>query len=190
MQITDFIITSILILAASTASICLAEGFSESIEIPDSQWRVDTQCSTVSKATQCAISVSDGTQEEKVLDYPAAPSSASYEAGVLLLTFGCGTACSATYAYRLGGQLGGPFSLVEVVDSEQEVVMSLGDSSVRFYRMFEASDKPLHEITPEFGGYSLLESIADTGIEDQVFRVTYQGKADLEMLEYEAPPLP
>lgn len=70
MQIKEFIRTSTLILAASTASICLAEDFSESIDIPDSQWRVDTQCSTVSKATQCAISVSDGEQEEKVLDYP------------------------------------------------------------------------------------------------------------------------
>ena len=190
MRITDFIRTSVLLLTAFTASICQAADFSESIEIPDSQWRVDTQCSTVSKATQCAISVSDGTQEEKVLDYPAAPVSASYEAGVFLLTFGCGTACSATYAYKLGGSLGGPFPLVEIADSEREVLMSLDDSSVRFYRMFGANDKPLYEVTPEFGGYSLLESIADTGIEDHVFRVTYQGKADLEMLEYEAPPLP
>lgn len=190
MRIADFIRTSVLAIAASTASICLAEKFSERIEIPDSQWRVDTQCSTVSKATQCVIFVSDGEQEEKMLDYPAAPASASYEAGVFLLTFGCGTACSATYAYKLGGLLGGPFPLVEVVDSEREVVMSLEDRSVRFYRMFGATDKPLHEVTPEFGGYSLLESIADTGIEDHVFRVTYQGKADLEMLEYEAPPLP
>ncbi|MDH0142803.1 hypothetical protein [Aquipseudomonas alcaligenes] len=190
MRITDFIRTSVLLLTAFTASICQAADFSESIEIPDSQWRVDTQCSTVSKATQCTISVRDGTQEEKVLDYPAAPASASYEAGVFLLTFGCGTACSATYAYKLGGSLGGPFPLVEVADSEREVVMSLGDSSVRFYRMFDAADKPLHEVTPEYGGYSLLESIADTGIEDHVFRVTYQGKTDLEMLEYEAPPLP
>ncbi|MEE1948731.1 hypothetical protein V0R48_07090 [Pseudomonas alcaligenes] len=190
MRITDFIRTSVLVLTVFTVSICQAADFSESIEIPDSQWRVDTQCSTVSKATQCAISVSDGTQEEKVLDYPAAPVSASYEAGVFLLTFGCGTACSATYAYKLGGSLGGPFPLVEVADSEREVLMSLGDRSVRFYRMFEANDKPLYEVTPEFGGYSLLESIADTGIEDHVFRVTYQGKVDLEMLEYEAPPLP
>lgn len=185
-----FIRTSALPLAVCSASICLATEFTESIEIPDSQWRVDTQYSTVSKATQCAISVSDGTQEEKVLDYPAAPASASYEAGVFLLTFGCGTACSATYAYKLGGSLGGPFPSVEIADSEREVLMSLGDSSVRFNRMFETNDKPLYEITPEFGGYSLLESIADTGIEDHVFRVTYQGKADLEMLEYEAPALP
>lgn len=190
MRIRVFIKTSVLVLAASATSICLAEDFSESIEIPDSQWRVETQCSTVNKATQCAISVSDGDQEEKVLDYPAAPASASYEAGVFLLTFGCGTACSATYAYKLGGLLGGPFPLVEVVDSEREVVMSLGDQSVRFYRMFGATDKPLHEVTPEFGGYSLLESIADTGIEDHVFRMTYQGQTELEMLEYEAPPLP
>lgn len=185
-----FIRTSALPLAVCSASICLATEFTESIEIPDSQWRVDTQCSTVSKATQCAISVSDGTQEKKVLDYPAAPVSASYEAGVFLLTFSCGTACSATYAYKLGGSLGGPFPLVEIADSEREVLMSLGDRSVRFYRMFGANDKPLYEVTPEFGGYSLLESIADTGIEDHVFRVTYQGKVDLEMLEYEAPPLP
>lgn len=115
-----FIRTSALPLAVCSASICLATEFTESIEIPDSQWRVETQCSTVSKATQCAISVSDGTQEEKVLDYPAAPVSASYEAGVFLLTFGCGTACSATYAYKLGGSLGGPFPLVEIADSERE----------------------------------------------------------------------
>lgn len=181
---------STLLLAVSTGSICQATDLSESIEIPDSQWRVDTQCSTVNKATQCTISVNDGIQEEKVLDYPAAPASATYESGVFLLTFGCGTACSATYAYKLGGSLGGPFPLLAVSDSEREVVMSLSDSSVRFYRMFEAGDKPLYEITPEFAGYSLLESIADTGIEGHVFRVTYQGKADLEMLEYEAPPLP
>lgn len=190
MRIKNLIRASALFLTTATFSICLAADFSENIEIPDSQWRVDTQCSTVSKATQCAISVSDGRQEEKVLDYPAAPVSASYEAGVFLLTFGCGTACSATYAYKLGGSLGGPFPLVEVADSEREVLMSLDDSSVRFYRMFGANDKPLYEVTPEFGGYSLLESIADTGIEDHVFRVTYQGKADLGMLEYEAPPLP
>lgn len=190
MWITEFIRTNALFLAASTVSICLAADYSESIEIPDSQWRVDTLCSTVSKETPCAISVSDGTQEEKVLDYPTAPASASYEAGVFLLSFGCGTACSATYAYRLGGQLGGPFPLVEAVDSEREVVMSLGDNSVSFYRMFEANDKPLYEVAPEFSGYSLLESISDTGIEDHVFRVTYQGKVGLEMLEYEAPPLP
>ena len=132
----------------------------------------------------------DGTRKEKVLDYPSTPALASYEAGVFLLTFDCGTACSATYAYKLGGTLGGPFPLVEVADSEREVVMSLSERSVRFYRMFEASDKSLYEIAPEFGGYSLLESIAETGIEDHVFRVTYQGKAKLEMLEYEAPPLP
>lgn len=79
---------------------------------------------------------------------------------------------------------------MEVVDNEREVVMSLGDKSVRFYRMFDTTDKPLHEATPEFGGYSLLENIADTGIEDHVFRMTYQGQSGLEMLEYEAPPLP
>jgi hypothetical protein len=121
-----FIRTSALPLAVCSASICLATDFSESIELPDSQWRVDTQCSTVSKATQCAISVSDGTQEEKVLDYPAAPASASYEAGVFLLTFGCGTACTATYAYKLGGALGGPFPLMEVADSERELGRQLG----------------------------------------------------------------
>lgn len=120
MRVTDFIRTSVLLLSAFAVSICKAANFSESIEIPDSQWRVDTQCSTVSKATQCAISVSDGKQEEKVLDYPAAPASASYEAGVFLLTFGCGTACSATYAYKLGGSLGGPFPLVEVADNERK----------------------------------------------------------------------
>lgn len=190
MLIIDFIKISLLIIATLTFSICQAADSSESFEIPDTPWHVETQCYTVNNATLCAVSVSDGIQKENVLNYPAAPVSASYEAGVFLLTFGCGTACSATYAYKLGGSLGGPFSLVEVVDNEREVVMSLGDRSVRFYRMFEASDKPLHEITPEFGGYSLLESIADTGIENHVFRVTYQGKSNLEMLEYEAPPLP
>ncbi|MGL4317443.1 MAG: hypothetical protein ACRCTL_12620 [Pseudomonas sp.] len=190
MWFIDFIKTSVLAISAFTTSICLANELSESIEIPNSQWRVETQCSTVSQATQCAISVSNGEQKEKVLKYPAAPASASYEAGVFLLTFGCGTACSATYAYKLGGSLGGPFPLVEVVDSEREVVMVLGDRSVSFYRMFDATDKPLHEVTPEFIGYSLLESIIDTGIEDHVFRMTYQSRAGLEVLEYEAPQLP
>lgn len=79
---------------------------------------------------------------------------------------------------------------MEVADNEREVLMSLSDSSVRLYRMFEASDRPLYEITPEYGVYSLLESITETGIEDHVFRVTYQGKRNLEMMEYEAPLLP
>ncbi len=181
---------SALVLIFSAASMCFADGYSESIDLSESKWRVDSDCTEHDKLAQCAISVRSDSHEEKVLDSPTPPASVSYESGVFLLTFGCGTACSATYAYKLGGQLGGPFSMVESVDSEREVLMSLGDSSVRFYRMFEASGKPLYEATPEFGGYSLLESIADTGIEDHVFRVTYQGKTDLEMLEYEAPPLP
>lgn len=190
MRITDFIRTSVLTLAAFAASTCFAEGHSESIEIPETEWRVASQCTIDNEVTQCIISIRNEEKEERVLEYPTPPASASYESGVFLLTFSCGTACSATYAYKLGGKLGGPFPLVEVVDSEREVVMSLGEKSVRFYRMFDTTNKPLHEITPEIGGYSLLESIEDTGIDDHVFRVTYQGKTDLETLEYEAPTLP
>lgn len=181
--------TSLLVLAASAASYCLAGDYSESVETPNSEWHVETQCSSVTKNTRCAISVSDGKIKEKILDYPAAPTSASYEEGVFLLTFGCGTACSATYAYKLGGHLGGPFPLVEAVDSEREVVMSLGEKSVRFYRMFSKSDKPLHEITPELNGNSLLNSIDDSGIEDHVFRLSYRSENSVEELQYEAPPL-
>ena len=170
------------LLLGLSAGLCQAE----LLGIPGSQWQVESDC----RKSACEVSLTDGATTEQVLQFPSPPSHASHESGIFLLTFGCGTACSATYAYKLGGSLGGPFPLVEVADSEREVLMSLGDSSVRFYRMFQANDKPLYEITPEFGGYSLLESIADTGIEDHVFRVTYQGKADLEMLEYEAPPLP
>lgn len=187
MRITDSIRASLLVLAVSAANLGLAEDYSESIEIPDSGWRVETQCSTVAKTTQCAISVSDGGTEEKVLDYPGTPASASYEAGVFLLTFGCGTACSATYAYKLGGHLGGPFPLVEAVDNEREVVMSLGATSVRFYRMFDKSDAPLHEISPDLGGASLLDSVDDSGIEDHVFRLSYRSGNGVEELQYEAP---
>ncbi|WP_252272400.1 hypothetical protein [Pseudomonas subflava] len=173
---------AVVLLISLSAGICQAE----LLGIPGSPWRVESHCGK----NVCEVSLTDGATSEQVLQFPSPPSHASHESGIFLLTFGCGTACSATYAYKLGGFLGGPFPLVEVADNEREVLMSLGDRSVRFYRMFEANDKPLYEITPEFGGYSLLESIADTGIEDHVFRVTYQGKADLEMLEYEAPPLP
>ncbi len=179
--------TSLIGLVASVASTCLAGNYSESVEIPDSGWRVETQCSTVAKGTQCAISVSDGSVKEKLLDYPAAPTYVSHEENIFLLTFGCGTACSATYAYKLGGHLGGPFPLVEAVDSEREVVMSLGEKSVRFYRMFNKSNKPLHEITPELDGNSLLNSIDDSGIEDHVFRLSYRSKNGVEELQYEAP---
>lgn len=187
MRITDSIKTSLLVLAVSAANLCLAEGYAESIEIPDSEWRVETQCSTVAKATQCAISVSDGSTKEKVLDYPGPPASASYEADVFLLTFGCGSACSATYAYKLGGHLGGPFPVVEAVDSEREVLMSLGATSVRFYRMFDKSDVPLHEIAPDLDGSSLLDSIDDSGIEDHIFRLSYRSGNGVEELHYEAP---
>ncbi|MCC6074548.1 hypothetical protein ACFPTX_11160 [Pseudomonas sp. GCM10022188] len=190
MRTTDFIKTSALALAAFTASTCFGEGYSESIEIPDTEWRVASQCTTDNQVTHCTISIRNEKKEEKVLEYPTPPTSASYESGVFLLTFSCGTACSATYAYKLGGQLGGPFPLVEAVDSKREVVMSLGEKSVRFYRMFNTTNKPLHEITPEIGGYGLLESIVGTGIEDHVFRVTYRGKMGLETLEYEAPASP
>ena len=174
--------TTVAFLMGLSAMICQAE----LLGIPGSPWQIESHC----RKSVCGVSLTDGATSEQVLQFPSPPSHASHESGIFLLTFGCGTACSATYAYKLGGQLGGPFPLVEVTDNEREVLMSLGERSVRFYRMFEASDKPLYEITPEFGGYSLLESIADTGIEDHVFRVTYQGKADLEILEYEAPPLP
>lgn len=78
MRITDSIQASLLVMAVSAANLCLAEDYSKSIEIPDSGWRVETQCSTAAKTTQCVISVSDGSIEEKVLDYPGAPTSASY----------------------------------------------------------------------------------------------------------------
>jgi hypothetical protein len=107
---------------------------------------------------------------------------ASQDASIFLFTFSCGSACSATYAYKLGGPLGGPFPLVEAIDSEREVLMSLGEHSVRFYRMFDSTVKPLHEIAPALGSSSLLKSIADTGIEEHVFRTTYRGPADLEVL--------
>lgn len=176
------LITHILIIIFFTTATSQAE----LLEISNSPWQIESKCDI----STCHLTLTDGAIIEQVMSFPSAPSQIGYKSNVFLLTFGCGTACSATYAYKLGGQLGGPFSMVEEVDSEREVVMSLGESSVRFYRMFGANDKPLYEVTPEFGGYSLLESIADTGIEDHVFRVTYQGKADLEMLEYEAPPLP
>lgn len=181
--------TSLIGLVASAASTCLAGDYSESVEIPNSEWHVETQCSTVTKATLCAISVSDGRVKEKLLEYPAAPTSVSYEENLFLLTFGCGTACSATYAYKLGGHLGGPFPLVEAVDSEREVVMSLGEKSVRFYRMFGKNNKPLHEITPELNGNSLLNSIDDSGIEEHVFRLSYRSENGVEELQYEAPRL-
>lgn len=143
-QIDRFMRVSALALIFSAASMCFAGGYSESIDLSESEWRVDSDCTEHDKVARCAISVRNDSHEENVLDYPTPPASASYESGVFLLTFGCGTACSATHVYKLGGQLGGPFPLVEVADSEREVLMSLGDSSVRFYRMFEASDKPLY----------------------------------------------
>lgn len=95
MTITDSMKASLLALSISATNICSAENDSESLEIPGSEWRIESQCSAVTDATQCTISVNDGKTEEKVLDYPAPPASASYEAKIFLLTFGCGTACSA-----------------------------------------------------------------------------------------------
>ncbi len=158
----------------------------ELLDIAGSHWQVESHCS----AGNCQIALTDGVISEPVLQFPSTPNHVSQDAGIFLFTFSCGSACSATYAYKLGGPLGGPFPLVEIVDSEREVLMSLGEHSVRFYRMFDSTDKPLHEIAPALGDSSLLESIADTGIEDHVFRMTYQGQTGLEMLEYEAPPLP
>src|SRR3989338_1988999 len=166
MTITDSIKASLLALSILATNICSAENYSESLEISGSEWRVESQCSTVAQATQCTISVNDGNTEEKVLNYPAPPASASYEAQIFLLTFGCGTACSATYAYKLGGSLGGPFPLVEATDNEREVVMSLGAKSVLFYRMFDNSDAPLHEITPNLNDSNLLDVIDDSSLED------------------------
>lgn len=187
MTITDSIKASLLILAISAAKICLAENYSESFEIPDSGWRVESQCSTIAKATQCRISLNYGNTQEKILEYPAPPASASYEANVFLLTFGCGTACSATYAYKLGGYLGGPFPLVEAADSEREVVMSLGAKSVLFYRMFDNSDDPLHEIVLDLNDASLLDVVDDSSLEDHIFRLSYRTENGLEELQYEAP---
>lgn len=187
MTITDSIKASLLALSISAANICSAENYSESLEIPGSEWRIESQCSTVAKATQCTISVNDGNTEEKVLNYPAPPASASYEANIFLLTFGCGTACSATYAYKLGGHLGGPFPLVEATDNEREVVMSLGAKSVLFYRMFDNSDEPLHEITPDLNNANLLDVIDDSSLEDHIFRLSYRTENGLEELQYEAP---
>lgn len=163
-----------------------ATGQAELLDIAGSHWQVESHCA----AGNCQIALTDGVISEPVLQFPSPPNHASQDDGIFLFTFSCGTACSATYAYKLGGSLGGPFPLVEVVDSEREVLMSLSEHSVRFYRMFDSTDKPLHEIAPVLGGSSLLESIADTGIEDHVFRMTYQGQTGLEMMEYEAPPLP
>ena len=187
MTITDSIKASLLALSISAANICSAESYSESFEIPGSEWRIESQCSTVAKATQCTISVNDGNTEEKVLNYPAPPASASYEAKIFLLTFGCGTACSATYAYKLGGHLGGPFPLVEATDNEREVVMSLGAKSVLFYRMFDNSDGPLHEITPNLNDSNLLDVIDDSSLEDHIFRLSYRTENGIEELQYEAP---
>lgn len=78
---------------------------------------------------------------------------------------------------------------MEVVDSEREVVMSLSATSVRFYRMFDKSGAPLHEIAPDLGGASLLDSVDDSCIEDHVFRLSYRSKNGAEGLQYEAPQL-
>jgi len=187
MTITDSIKASLLALSILATNICSAENYSESLEISGSEWRVESQCSTVAQATQCTISVNDGNTEEKVLNYPAPPASASYEAHIFLLTFGCGTACSATYAYKLGGSLGGPFPLVEATDNEREVVMSLGAKSVLFYRMFDNSDAPLHEITPKLNDANLLDVVDDSRLEDHKFRLSYRTEHGLEELQYEAP---
>ena len=187
MTITDSIKASLLALSILATNICSAENYSESLEISGSEWRVESQCSTVAQATQCTISVNDGNTEEKVLNYPAPPASASYEAQIFLLTFGCGTACSATYAYKLGGHLGGPFPLVEATDNEREVVMSLGAKSVLFYRMFDNNDALLHEITPELNDANLLDVVDDSSLENHIFRLSYRTEHGLEELQYEAP---
>ena len=179
--------SSLLVLVVSTVNICLAENYSESFEIPNSEWRVESQCSTVAKTSQCTISVNNGSTDEKVLDYPTPLSSASYEKGVFLLTFGCGTACSATYAYKIGGQLGGPFPLVEAADNEREVVMSLGVKSVLFYRMFGNNDEPIHEITPNLGDSNLLDNVEEGNLEDHVFRLHYRHENAIKEIQYEAP---
>ena len=187
MRITCSLKASLIAMAVSAANPSRAEDYSESLEIPRSEWRIESQCSTVAKATQCTISVNDGNTEEKVLNYPAPPASASYEANIFLLTFGCGTVCSATYAYKLGGSLGGPFPLVEATDNEREVVMSLGAKSVLFYRMFDNSDAPLHEITPDLNDTNLLDVVDDSSLEDHIFRLSYRTENGLEELQYEAP---
>lgn len=187
MRITDPLKASLIAMAISAANPCLAEDYSESLEIPGSEWRIESQCSAVADATQCTISVNDGKTEEKVLDYPAPPASANYEANIFLLTFGCGTACSVAYVYKLGGHLGGPFPLVEATDNEREVVMSLGAKSVLFYRMFDNNDALLHEITPELNDANLLDVVDDSSLENHIFRLSYRTEHGLEELQYEAP---
>lgn len=91
------------------------------------------------------------------------------------------------YAYKLGGYLGGPFPLVEATDNEREVVMSLGAKSVRFYRMFDNSDEPLHEITPDLNDANLLDVVDDSSLEDHIFRLSYRTENGLKELQYEAP---
>jgi len=86
-----------------SAGICQAE----LLGIPGSPWQVESHC----RKSVCEVSLTDGSTTEQVLQFPAPPSHASHESGIFLLTFGCGTACSATYAYKLGGQLGGPYPL-------------------------------------------------------------------------------
>ncbi|WP_420482764.1 hypothetical protein [Burkholderia cepacia] len=171
MRIIGFIVSSCLVLIANSA---LAVALDESTEFPGSSVQIRVRCQESGGGANCGIYASGAVGEQKIIDYPNAPSNISINSGVFVIDLPCGAQCSATYFYSEKKGLGGPFPFVEAYDVDRGVVLLSQRNPLPMYAMFSKKSHIVGEVALDIPqGMDAFVSIKEAAVEEHRFVITF-----------------
>lgn len=179
MNITNFIKTKLaLFFIASAWPIFGYADVHEVTHFKSSEIQLETSCTDKGGGQNCVIYSVAKNWRKSIISFPFAPSNIDYSDGVFVVSFPCGTECSATYFYKSKGALGGPFPLVESYDIERGVVLSVSKNSLQMYKIFSKEKlKSLGSVVLNVqSDEDIVGVIHDVKLGDHMFIVTYVDK--------------
>jgi hypothetical protein len=110
-----------------------AQSYFERIPFPNSNIQIETTCAN----DECSIFLIKNKRRKFLLKDPSPPAAMEIDKGVILLSFSCGTECSATYFYSVKRGLSGPFPLVLDKNMAENMVLSVVNNTVCVFHIYD-----------------------------------------------------
>lgn len=147
----------------------------EVAHLPRTNIKLEARCPSAEVVGNCAVYRVENREKKKIISFPFPPSSINFDHGVFVITFPCGTQCSATYFYKESGALGGPFPLVEAYDVERGVVLSMAQGALQMYGMFAKGGlRSIRQMTLDVkSDVDLVDVVRGVKLVDHTFVVSY-----------------
>ncbi|WP_420210092.1 hypothetical protein [Burkholderia aenigmatica] len=173
MRIFGYIVLGCLVFVFCFGS-ALSDVGDEVIAFSGSSTKIKVRCRNASDRMDCGIYMFRGGDEREILNFPGRPNIVSFDSGVFVIVFPCGTQCSATYFYSERNGLGGPFPFVEAYDVSRGVVLLSKRNPLPMYSIFSKKSRIVGEINLNLPkGVEAFASIKRVVVNDHGFIVSY-----------------